>query len=45
MGQIWQETRAQVLWGPAEGTEVVQSGKKEAGGRPCHSLRWPEWRL
>ena len=36
---------AQVLWGVAEGTGIVQSGEKEAQGRPCHLLQLPEKRL
>jgi len=33
---------AQVLWGTAEGTGIVQSGGEEAEGRPYHSLQLAE---
>jgi len=36
---------AEVLWGAAEGTGIVQSGEEEAQGRPCSSLHLPERRL
>ena len=38
-------SRAQVSWGAAEGTGVVQSGEKQAEGRPYCSLQLPERRL
>lgn len=36
--------RAQVWWGAAEGTVVVQYGGAAAQERPYRSLRWPERR-
>ena len=36
---------AQILWGAAEGTGIVQSGEEEAQRRPYCSLQLPEGRL
>ena len=36
---------AQVGWGAAEGTGIIQSGEEEARGRPYHSVQLLERRL
>ena len=36
---------AQILWGAAEGTGIVQSGEEEAQRSPYCSLQLPERRL
>jgi len=38
-------SEAQLLWGAAEGTGIVQSGEEEAQGRPYYSLQSPESRM
>ena len=44
--QSWERSGAQVWWGAAEGTGMVQSGREEEDqGRPYCSLRLPERRL
>ena len=40
-----EESRAQVLWGVADGTGIVQLGEEDAQGRPYGSLQLPERRL
>ena len=40
-----ERSRGRVLWGVAEGAGIVQSGEKEAQGKPYGSLQLPERRL